>query len=356
MNNPHTAGRSPRILIYRLGSLGDTVVALPSLRLIARAFPDAERWMLTNFSVSAKAAPLAEVLDGTGLVHGYIEYPIGLRDPRALSVLRRRLRSQGFQALVYLAAPRGRLKALRDAVFFRSCGIPRLIGVPYRKDRQRPRLLQNGQYEYEGARLLRCLSALGWQDLDDPGAFDLSLSEEEHAAAARALTDLDPARPIIAASIGAKDDVKDWGDDNWSSLFARISQGRPEAQLVLVGADIERARSQALAAHWAGPAVNLCGRLSVRETAAVFARARLFVGHDSGPMHLAAAVGTPCVAIFSSRNLPGEWFPHGKQHSIFYTEIGCKGCLLSHCPERGRACIRSIAVNDVLKTVYSLID
>jgi ADP-heptose:LPS heptosyltransferase len=318
MNNPHTAGRSPRILIYRLGSLGDTVVALPSLRLIARAFPDAERWMLTNFSVSAKAAPLAEVLDGTGLVHGYIEYPIGLRDPRALSVLRRRLRSQGFQALVYLAAPRGRLKALRDAVFFRSCGIPRLIGVPYRKDRQRPRLLQNGQYEYEGARLLRCLSALGWQDLDDPGAFDLSLSEEEHAAAARALTDLDPARPIIAASIGAKADVNDWGDDNWSSLLAGISQDRPGAQLVLVGADIERERSQILAAHWTGPAVNLCGRLSVRETAAALARAQLFVGHDSGPMHLAAAVGTPCVAIFSSRNLPGEWFPHGKQHSIFW--------------------------------------
>ncbi len=72
------------ILIYRLGSLGDTVVALPALKLVARAFPDAERWMLTNFSTSAKAAPMAAVLAGMGLVHGYIEYPIGMRSPRAL--------------------------------------------------------------------------------------------------------------------------------------------------------------------------------------------------------------------------------------------------------------------------------
>src|SRR2546422_11247102 len=75
-----TSVRIPRrILIYRLGSLGDTVVALPALRLVARAFEDAERWVLTNFNVSHKAAPMASVLEGTGLVHGYLEYPPGLR-------------------------------------------------------------------------------------------------------------------------------------------------------------------------------------------------------------------------------------------------------------------------------------
>src|SRR5437667_11523770 len=81
-----------RILIYRLGSLGDTVVALPALRLVARAFPDAERWALTNFSVSTKAAPMASVLEGTGLVHGYLEYPAGLRNAAGLSKLRRDIR------------------------------------------------------------------------------------------------------------------------------------------------------------------------------------------------------------------------------------------------------------------------
>src|SRR6266550_288875 len=119
-----------RVLIYRLGSLGDTVVALPALRLVASAFPDAERWVLTNFSVSTKAPPLASVLEGTGLVHGYLEYPLGLRNVAGLSKLRRDIRRLSPDTLVYLALPRGQLKAWRDALFFRYCGIKRLIGVP----------------------------------------------------------------------------------------------------------------------------------------------------------------------------------------------------------------------------------
>jgi len=61
-----------RVLIYRLGSLGDTIVALPALRLVERSFPDAERWVLTNFNVGNRAAAMAAGLDGTGLVHGYL--------------------------------------------------------------------------------------------------------------------------------------------------------------------------------------------------------------------------------------------------------------------------------------------
>src|SRR5436190_9988886 len=96
-----------RVLIYRLGSLGDTVVALPALRLVARAFPDAERWALTNFSVSSKAAPMASVLEGTGLVHGYLKYPVGLRDAVGLLKLRRDIRRLRPDALVYLAEAHG---------------------------------------------------------------------------------------------------------------------------------------------------------------------------------------------------------------------------------------------------------
>ena len=58
-----------RIVVYRLGSLGDTVVALPCLHRVAQAFPDAERIVLTNFPVSSKAAPLEAILGGSGLVH-----------------------------------------------------------------------------------------------------------------------------------------------------------------------------------------------------------------------------------------------------------------------------------------------
>jgi ADP-heptose:LPS heptosyltransferase len=345
-----------RVLIYRLGSLGDTVVALPALRLVAHAFPEAERVLLTNFNVSSKAAPMMDVLQSTGLVHGCIEYPIGIRDVRALWVLRRQIHELRPQALVYMAEPRGRIKAWRDALFFATCGIRRLYGVPFSARRQASLPVSDSVYEYEGARLLRCIRALGRLDLNAPDAFDLALTQVEHVAAQRGLAALGADRPLIAISIGAKDEVKDWGDGNWAALLARLCERLPGWSLVLVGADVERHRSQALLEPWRGGKLNLCGRLSVRESAAVLSRARLFCGHDSGPLHLAAAVGTPCVAIFSSRNLPGVWFPYGSQHEAIYHRIDCEACQRAVCSDRNKECIRSITVDEVLGAVMRIVD
>ena len=310
-----------RVLIYRLGSLGDTVVALPALRLVARVFPDAQRYALTNFSVNDKAAPMAQVLDGSGLIDGYLEYPIGVRDLGALWVLARRIRQLRPDVLVYLAAPRGRLKAWRDAAFFKFCGIRRVIGIPFTADSQKPLKLDNQRYEYEGARLIRCLRELGDVRLDDPEAFNLSLTDAEHLVARRVIETLGERAPLLAVSIGTKYDVNDWGDANWLQLIDRLAARLRGWTLVTIGAEVERERSAVLVRHWSGNALNLCGRLTVRESAALLSRARLYCGHDSGPMHLAAAVGTPCVAIFSSRNLPGEWFPYGRQHRVIYHSV-----------------------------------
>jgi len=343
------------VLIYRLGSLGDTIVALPALKLVARAFPDAERWMLTNFSVSAKAAPMAAVLAGMGLVHGYIEYPVGVRSPRALWALRRRLRASGADTLVYLAAPRGRLRAWRDALFFRACGFRRLIGVPFRGEQQNSRLLSHGLRESEGARLARCLATLGDARIDEPASYDLALTTDEIEQADRALSALH-GRRLLNVSIGTKADVKDWEDARWRPLLERLAKRYPDAGLVLVGAKNEYERCERLAASWAGRYVNLCGTLSVRASAVVLMRCDVFIGHDSGPMHLAASVRTPCVAIFSSRNLPGVWFPHGHGHRVLYQRIECEGCGLDVCIEKSKACIRSISIEAVEQAVADVLD
>jgi len=327
------------------------VVSLPALRLIARAYPDAERWMLTNFSVGAKMASASEVLDGTGLVHDYIKYPTGTRDLNVLNSLRQQISGQMFDTLIYLNASRGRATAVRDALFFKSCGVRSLLGVPYKKRLQENLLLEDGLYEYEGARLLRCLNDLGEQSLESPDSFDLCLAENERDAASRALEGVDSRSPIVAVSIGTKLDVNDWGDDKWGRLLAIVGAGRPDAQLVILGVQVERQRSQNLASHWPSESLNLCGLLRVRETAAVLARADLFVGHDSGLMHFAAAVGTPVVAVFSSRNPPGQWFPHGTEHRVLYTRIDCQGCRRELCIDRQKQCIRSIGVEAVAAAV-----
>ena len=78
------ASSTKRVLIYRLGSLGDTLIALPAFHLIARAFPDAERRLLTNFPVNVKAPPAAAILENTNLIHGYFRYAARTRSPREL--------------------------------------------------------------------------------------------------------------------------------------------------------------------------------------------------------------------------------------------------------------------------------
>lgn len=354
-----------RVLIYRLGSLGDTLIALPALHLVARSFPEAERRLLTNFPVNVKAPPAAAILENTGLVHGFFRYAVGTRSPRELLTLWWQLVRWRPEVLVYLGAPRGVESARRDAAFFRLCGISRQIGVPLTEDMQHNRWRGDDlQLEPEGARLARNIAELGDAHLDDPASWDLHLTEAEVARAREALA---PAGdlPLIAVSVGTKVQAKDWGRDNWRALLREVAALYPGHALALSGAPEESEGSEsaaegwreALASHTDGPApvINLCGELTPRESAAAFARARIFIGHDSGPMHLAAAVQTPCVAIFAARNRPRAWFPYGRQHRVIYHQVSCWGCELETCIVEKKRCLTSITVAEVVGEVQSVL-
>ena len=345
-----------RVLIYRLGSLGDMLVALPALHLAARAFPTAQRRMLTNFPVNVKAPPAAAILANSGLIHGYFRYAAGTRSPRELLTLWAQLLHWRPQVLVYIGSARGVESARRDAKFFRLCGIPQLIGIPITEDMQRNRLdPATNLLEPEGARLTRNLAELGDAQIDSPASWDLHLTPEEHAHAAEALQPAEH-RPILAVSVGTKVQSKDWGRDNWRTLLTQLGALYPNHALALSGAPEESEASEFAAEGWrttspSSPVINLCGRLTPRESAAAFARARLFIGHDSGPMHLAAAVQTPCVAIFAARNIPRVWFPYGTQHRVLYHQTDCWGCNLEICTLQKKKCLTSITVEEVLAEI-----
>jgi ADP-heptose:LPS heptosyltransferase len=350
-----------RVLVYRLGSLGDTLIALPSFHLIARAFPSAERRLLTNLPVAAKAPAAAAVLEHTGLIHGYMRYTTGTRSIRELLRLAVAIRRWQPDVLVYLTGARGLDAARRDAKFFRLAGVSRQIGVPLTTAAQLN--LYGGEtpgtpdadLEPEASRLVRNLRELGNARLDDPSSWDLRLAPEEHATAARAIGPQALQHELLAVSVGTKVQSKDWGRDNWRELLTRLASTFPNRALLLAGSSEESEASDFAAADWqrsgGGPVVNLCGRLTPRESAAAFVRARLFIGHDSGPMHLAAAVGTPCVAIFAARNIPRQWFPYGAQHRILYHHVECAGCGLETCIEQQKKCILSITSDEVLTEI-----
>jgi heptosyltransferase-3 len=308
-----------RILIYRLGSLGDTVLALPSFRVVRAAYPQATITVLTNAPVSGKAAPLESILAGTGLVDAVIPYPLGLRDPLQVAALIRRLRREKFDLVVSLAAARGRSASVRDWFFFRACGIRRIAGVPFQpRDLACEREADGPFYESEAKRLLRRVQEFGSADLADPRSYNLSLTAEEKAEAQHLLAGAGVTGPFLAASLGTKTPLNDWGERNWRQLLGELGPSHPGLGLVLLGSADEAARSQALLDGWPGPTANLCGRASARVSAAVLARAALYLGHDSGPMHLAAAAGAQCVAVYSVRCPPGQWFPLGPGHTNLY--------------------------------------
>ncbi len=348
-----------RVLIYRLGSLGDTLIALPALHLIARAFPDAERRMLTNFPVNAKAPPAAAILENTGLVHDYLSYAVGTRNPRELTALWWQILRWRPQVLVYCGVNRGVDSARRDAQFFRLCGIPRLVGVPLTDDMQQNRYDPGANlFEPEAARIARNLCDLGDAHLERPESWDLHLTDPERARARAALT-VTAGRPLLAVSVGTKGQARDWGRENWRALLARLATLYPGYSLSLSGAPEESEASRFAAEGWksvsTSPVVNLCGLMTPRESAAVFAQARAFVGHDSGPMHLAASVQTPCIAIFAARNKPGVWFPYGSRHHVIYHQTDCWGCGLDTCIVERKRCLLSISVEEVAGEVRKVL-
>lgn len=348
-------GKVQRVLVYRLGSLGDTVVALPLLHLVEQAFPGAEKRLLTNLPVHAKAPAAQAVLEGSGLLAGYFPYPVGTRNPFLLLKLLWQIRRWRPHVLVYAAAARGVDVARRDQRFFAFCGITRMVAVPLTEGMQRNFFgsdAAKGDQEPEAERLVRNARELGAVDLQDAAAWNLRLTPAEQDRARQVVAE----GPAIAVSIGTKVQAKDWGTANWTAFLALLAGRYPGHALWLVGVREEREASDEAAKGWTGSdVVNLCGNLTPRETAAVLARARLFVGHDSGPMHLAAAVQTPCVAVFAARNIPRVWFPYGPRHRVVYHAVECMGCGLETCVVERKRCILSITPEEVLAAVVDVL-
>ena len=326
--------------------------------------------MLTNTPVPTQAPAAAGVLEGTGLVHGYLRYSVGTRSVGELLRLWWSIRRFRPEVVVYLAAGRGVATAERDVRFFRLCGVRRVIGAPLSGAMQQnfygaqpgspeaKECLQNADLELEAARLARNLMELGEAALGDPASWSLHLTEAEHARAAEAIGPEALRVEPLAVSVGTKVQAKDWGREKRQ---ARLTVPAPEMRgrgLLLLGAPGENEASAFAAAHWrangGGPVVNLCGRLTPRESAAAIARAHLFLGHDSGPMHLAAAVGTPLVAVFAARNIPRQWFPFGTRFEVAYHPVECWGCGLETCFEQRKKCITSITVEEVLGKIQAL--
>lgn len=316
--------KQPNLVIFRIGSIGDTVVAVPCFHAIARAFPHHRKILLTNAVDSARASSAESVLEGTGLIDGALYFPGGRGKLKHSIVLARQLRQLKPEALIYLAPRTSGLQVYRDLLFFHAAGIRRVIAAPLSMSARECRVDPlTSELEHEASRLARILSEAFPVDLTR-ASWDLRISEAEEATALNRLGGLLGWRPLVAVSPGAKIPAKDWGEERWDALLRLLQERVPAISLVFIGAPDERALTERLARGWQGPKVNLCGELTPRESAAVLGKCNLLLCHDSGPMHLAAACGTRCVALFGHFNLPRQWFPYGSDHLVIYEAEGVR--------------------------------
>lgn len=158
---------------------------------------------------------------------------------------------------------------------------------------------------------------------------------------------------LVVVHPGASVPARAWSPDRHRELVADLtSKGW---SVVVTGGHTERALTRHVAAD--GPAIDLGGRTSLADLAAVLARAAAVVTANTGPAHLAAAVGTPVVSLFAPTVPAVRWRPWGVPHVLLGAQdIGCAGCRATHCPIPGHPCIDDVgptAVTTALRRLLS---
>lgn len=361
MTPPDETGR---VLVFRHGQLGDMIVSLPAMWVVRRQWPQARLTLLCDVHPGRKFVLGSEVFRNAGLFDAIEHYEVPGEQEGALRKALRRLRlllwlrSRRYGAVVYLAPSiRKPGQVRRDVRYFRWAGARRIYGagvfppVPMKQPGQPFRAAG-----HEADLLLARLAADGLPvPAPGQGSLDLGIGEAEADAVRNWLSPqpADGGRPWLGVGPGSKMPAKRWPLERFGSVMQALVEKHDVWPVVFGGAEDRAAGDQLLAA--CGRGHNAAGQLSVRASASALRRCALYLGNDTGTMHLAAAARVPCVGVFSARDWPGAWYPYGVEQRIFRTAIECEGCYLEVCAERKNECLNRISVEQVLAGCESLL-
>jgi ADP-heptose:LPS heptosyltransferase len=151
----------------------------------------------------------------------------------------------------------------------------------------------------------------------------------------------------VAVHPGASVPARAWEPERNADLVARLDR-----QVVVTGGPGETDLTAAVAGE---RGLDLGGRTTLPELAAVIAGADAIVVGNTGPAHLAAAVGTPVVSLFAPTVPAVRWRPWRVPHELLYVDVPCAGCRARVCPVAGHPCLSGVAVSDVIDAVDRLV-
>jgi heptosyltransferase-1 len=348
---------APRILIVRLSAHGDVIHTLPLLTAVRRQFPHA----VIGWLVDSSAVPLLENHPAIDHLHVWPrQFTVGglLNPMRFLQTLQVML-----ALIVDLKARRYEISLdaqglFKSAIWPVLAGIPQRLGfhgtrecadifytkrLPYRDIRSSTRLAADQTLDL--ARALGCTT-------DEPEFGVLPVSAQARQNIDRLLAQAQPGalqKPIVTLAPFTRWESKHWNRDAWIVLMKGLLA--QNAQMIVVGAasDIP-AVEQMLAELPKGHGVlNLAGKTEWTDLYALFERTRLMIGLDSGPLHIANAVGVPEIIGIYGPTPAARTGPIGRRHTVFEADLPCQPCFSKTCKIKTHDCMRKITPEQVLE-------
>ncbi len=317
-----------KILIRATNWIGDAIMALPALRAVRSRFSDAQ--------IAIAARPyVADIYCDQQICNELIRYHAngihaGFSGRKRLAD---KLRAQKFDVALLLQ------NAFDAAWLAWRANIPERIG--YARD-GRSLLLTNpvpvpkpGEIpEHEKFYYLELLRRAGWvNSLSDESFIAMSVPEEKRRRAAAFLLESGAHPHALRVAIGAGasyGSAKCWSPPRFAELANRL-QSQRDAEIILFGTATEAAVSNAIAAEMGRLPIDLTGKTAIADLPALLSQCHLFVGNDSGAMHVAAAVGLPVVAVFGPTDPLGT-APVTPHCTIVQEKPYCSPCFLRRCP------------------------
>jgi len=330
-----SGGGSP-VLVVAPNWLGDAVMSLPMMRALRQARRDRPLLVLARRGPAAvyrASGTAVEVLPATGSLW------------RDAGTARRRAPGEAW------LLP----NSFRAALLALAAGARERIG--YATDGRGPLLTHRRPPPPRTAHQVRdyddLLRSRGVAPDSGPPRLDLSEAARETARAHLAAAGIDPsARPVLLAPGAAWSWTKRWPPERFGRLAAHLAAAGTSVAVAIGPGEEDLARGVTEAA---GASIPVLGAsLDPVELAALFSLARVVIANDSGPMHLAAAVGTPVIALFGPTD-PGRTGPEGSPARVLDRYLFCSPCFLAVCPY-GHECLRGIGPEDVLRALEGLGD
>jgi ADP-heptose:LPS heptosyltransferase len=326
-----------RILVVLLGAIGDVTRALPLLGRLRRGYPRAR----IVWAVEPAAAPLLQHHPALNDVLVF-DRPAGAA---AFVPFLRQVRGQQPDLTLDLQ------RHLKSGVVSRVSGAPVRLGFHRHNGREGNWLFNTHTLDplpHFSSKLQQFLAFADWLGIDSaPVTFGLQLTEAERQHVTQLLGGV--RAPFVAAFVGSSCESRLWFPDRTAAVLDDLAGHGLGAVLIGGRGDVDFAAAVAAAAR--APLRNLAGHTTLRDLIGIFERAAVAFGPDSGPMHIAAAVGTPVVSLWGATS-PARSAPWGSESGVIAGAAPCSPCYLKRCPI-GRLCMQHIGVDSVRDQILS---